>query len=198
MRTLSVTVLCLVALTAASPAQVRLGARLGATWSSTLATDEIGTNIKVKTGIAPTLSLTASIPSGRKFRLGLETVLTTSSVEASDDQGTNDLGSLRTASLLLTAEGPAMFAGIYWRVGLGLIKFLPSEKQGLFLQGGPTRITGNLTAEYRKAIKPGWEFAAGVRYGIHQFTTKELQSRGFSRSQMVHRVGLELGAARYF
>ena len=180
------------------PAQVRVGARLGGTWSSTLAEDEIGTQIEVETGIAPTVTLTASIPSGKKYRLGLETIISTSSLEATDDNGTADLGSLRTATLLATAGGPAMIAGLYWQVGAGVIKYFPGDKDGLFRQGGPLRLTGSFLLELRRPLRQGWEWSVGARYGFHQFITKELESRGSSRPQAVHRAGLEVGVARYF
>ena len=198
MRIFSLTILLAIGGSIALPAQVRVAGRLGGTWSSTLVEDQIGTPIAVKTGIAPTLSLGASIPSGKKYRLGLEALLSTSSAKAEDDNGTTDLGSVRTATLLITAGGPAMIAGFHWQVGLGLIKYFPGDKEGLFRQGGPGRITGTLLAEYRRELKPGWEWTVGARYGLHQFITKELESRGFSRPQSVHRVGLEVGVARYF
>jgi hypothetical protein len=179
-------------------AQIRATARLGAVWSSKLATDEIVEKIDVTTGIGPMLALGVSIPSGTRFRLGLETVLSTASVTAEAAGGNADLGTLRTASLMLTAEGPLMVRGFFWRAGAGMIKYLPAEKQGIFLQGGPSRIIGNFTVEYRKPLSPGWEGVGGVRYGFHQFTTKQLEAHGFSRGQAVHRVGLEVGVARYF
>ncbi|HEV8125683.1 MAG TPA: hypothetical protein VGP80_15655 [Gemmatimonadales bacterium] len=199
MRILNITTLITIALaTTVSAQQVRLGARLGATWSSTLMKDVVVSPISVKAGIAPTLALSASIPSGRKYRLGLETVFTTASVKATENGVDTDLGSLRTATILLAAEGPLMVRDFYFRIGVGLMKYLPSEKTGIFQQGGPTRITGNFTAEYRKDLHPGWEWVAAARYGLSSFTTKELQSRGFTRSQAIHRVGLEVGVVKDF
>lgn len=182
----------------ALPAQIRASARLGGTWSSTLAEDEIGTPISVETGIAPTLTLAASVPAGRKYRLGLETILSTSSIEAKDDNTTTDLGSVRTLTLNLTGGGPAMVNGFFWQAGVGFIKYLPSDEEGLFRQGGPGRIIGSFLVEYRRPLRPGWEWTVGARYAFHQFITKEMESRGFSRPQAVHRAGLEVGVARYF
>ncbi|MEP7325930.1 MAG: hypothetical protein ABI836_08285 [Gemmatimonadota bacterium] len=184
--------------TAASAQQVRIGARLGATWSSTLMKDVIVNPITVKAGIAPTLALTASIPSGKKYRIGLEAVFSTASVKAKESGTTTDLGSLRTAALMLAADGPLMVRDFYFRIGVGFLKYLPSDKTGIFLQGGSARITGNFTAEYRRILRPGWYGMGAIRYGLSSFTTKELQSRGFTRSQVVHRVGLELGVAKDF
>ena len=193
-----VPLLLLALIPSALPAQIRASARLGGTWSSTLAEDEIGTPITVETGIAPTLALGATIPTGKKYRLGLETILSTSSVEASDDNATTDLGGVRTLTLNLTGGGPAMLTGFFWQAGVGFIKYLPGDKEGLFRQGGPGRIIGSFLVEYRRPLRPGWEWTVGARYAFHQFITKELESRGFSRPQAVHRVGLEVGVARYF
>jgi len=190
--------LLLMALPAALPAQIRGTARLGGTWSSTLSEDEIGTPITVETGIAPTLALGVSIPTGKKYRLGLETLLSTSSMEASDDFTTTDLGSLRTLTLNLTGGGPAMLNGVFWQAGVGFIKYLPGDKEGLFRQGGPARIIGSFLVEYRRPLRPGWEWTVGARYAFHQFITREMESRGFTRPQAVHRAGLEVGVARYF
>ncbi len=179
-------------------AQIRVSGRLGAVWSSKLSTDQIVEPIDVKAGIGPSLALGLSIPSGKRFRLGLEAALSTSSVKASAPSGESDLGSLRTASILITAEGPLMASGLYWRAGAGILKYLPSRKEGLFQQGGSARLTGSLAVEYRRLLSPLWEGTAGVRYSLHQFTTRQLEASGFSRGQAVHRVGVELGAARYF
>lgn len=178
--------------------QVRVGARLGATWTSTLLEDVIVSPIKVKAGIAPTLSLTASIPVGARYRMGLEGVFSTGSVHATENGQETDLGSLRTGSLMLMAEGPLMVKDFFWRAGVGVIKYLPSEKEGIFLQGGPSRLAGNFTVEYRRVIRTGWEGIGALRYGYQSFMTDELKSRGFTRAQAVHRVGLEAGVARYF
>lgn len=195
---ISAFLLLLAAIPVDLPAQIRASARLGGTWSSTLAEDEIGTPITVETGIAPGIALGASIPAGGKYRLGLETILSTSSIEASDENTTTDLGSIRTLTINLIGGGPAMVNGVYWQAGVGFIKYLPSDKEGLFRQGGPGRVIGSFLVEYRRAFKPGWEWTVGARYAFHQFITKEMESRGFSRPQAVHRAGLEVGVARYF
>lgn len=199
MRTFRITAFLLLTLASAAAAQqVRLGARLGATWSSTLMEDVIITPIRVKAGIAPTLSLSATIPTGKQYRLGLETILTTGSLSATDNGAETDLGSLRTATFMITAEGPIMIRDVFFRLGVGMIKYLPSEKTGIFLQGGPARITGTLAAEYRRLLRPGLNLVVGGRYGLHGFTTKELEARGFTRTQAIHRVSLEVGVIRDF
>ena len=195
---ISAFLLLLTAVPATLPAQIRASAKLGATWSSTLAEDEIGTPITVTTEIAPTLTLGATIPTGKKYRIGLETIFSTSSLEADDQISTTDLGSIRTLTLSLVGGGPAMVRGISWQAGVGFIKYLPGDKEGLFRQGGPGRIIGSFLVEYRRPLRPGWEWTVGARYAFHQFITKEMESRGFSRPQAVHRAGLEVGVARYF
>ena len=180
-------------------AQVRGSVRLGATWTSALVKDQIvASPITVKTGLAPTLTIGASLPSGKRYRIGMEALFTTSSLRAQEPGQTGDLGSLRTATLLLTAEGPTMVSHLHWRAGIGLIKYLPSDHVGLFQLGGPTRFIGSIGAEYVRPWKPGWEWLAGIRYSYHGFSTATLAARGFSQSESVHRVWLEAGVARYF
>lgn len=190
--------LILAGIPASLTAQVRVGARLGATWSSTLVEDMIVNPIDVKPGIAPTLVLGASLPTGRRYRIGLEGIVTTASLSAQENGAETDLGGLRTVTLLLTGEGPLMVRDVYWRVGVGFISYAPGEQEGLFQQGGPTRLTGSIAAEYRRAWRPGWDWVVGARYSLHGFNTDELKARGFSRSRLVHRVGLEAGLSRSF
>lgn len=181
----------------ANAQEVRLSAGLGATWSSTLVTDQIVNPIDVNPGLSPTLVLGASIPAGERIRLGLQGSLSTGSLTAEEEgTGGTDLGSLRTAEILLAASGPAMVRQVYWQAGLGLLKYLPSEKQGLFLQGGPTRLLGSVGAEYRYPWKPEMDLTISARYTYHRFTTAELERRGFSRTQDVHRIALTVGIAR--
>jgi len=91
-----------------------------------------------------------------------------------------------------------MVRHLYWRAGAGLLAYWPGRKEGLFLQGGPTRLMGSLGLDYRYPWRDGWEWTASARYAFHRFTTAQLQTRGFSQAQDVHRLGLQIGAARYF
>lgn len=177
-------------------AQVRLAGGIGATWSSTLVTDDIINPIDVKAAIAPTLTGSASLPFGERIRVGLQGSLTSSSLSAREVGNDADLGSLRTGEILLFATGPAMVSHIYWKAGLGMLKYWPSEKQGLFLQGGPARLLGSVGAEYRRPWRAGLDFTISARYSYHRFTTDQLEARGFSRSQDVHRVMIGVGVAR--
>lgn len=179
-------------------AQTRVAAGLGATWSSTLVTDQIVNPIDVRASLAPTLSFEATIPSGPRYRLGLAAAFTLGSVRAEENGATTDLGGLRTGSIQLIAEGPAMVRHLYWRAGVGLLAYWPSRKEGLFLQGGPTRLMGSIGLDYRLPWRDGWEWTISGRYAYHRFNTAQLQTRGFSQAQDVHRLGLEVGAARYF
>ncbi len=179
-------------------AQTRVAAGVGGTWSSTLVTDQIVNPVNVRASLAPTLSLEATIPSGPRYRVGIAAAITLGSVHAEENGVTTDLGGLRTGSIQLIAEGPAMLRHLYWRAGVGLLAYWPGRKEGLFLQGGPTRLMGSFGLDYRLPWRDGWEWTASARYAYHRFTTAQLQSRGFSQAQDVHRLGLQVGAARYF
>ncbi|MGE0353166.1 MAG: hypothetical protein AB7I33_07985 [Gemmatimonadales bacterium] len=187
-----------VATTGPAAAQVRASLRAGVTWSSTLLDDEIVNPIKLETGLAPTLVAGASLPVGLKYRLGLEARLTTSSLTAKENGQETDLGGLRTASLQLVGEGPAMVRRVRWRAGVGFLKYLPAEKTGVFADGGPARLMGSFSAEYHREFRPGWEGTAGLDYAYHRFTTEALKARGFSQTQDVHRVSLSVGVSRSF
>ena len=59
----------------------------------------------------------------------------------------------------------------------------------------------NVTAEAAKIIACPvtdgcWADGTAARWDAHQFSTDELRIRGYSNSQLVHRVGLSLGVAR--
>lgn len=192
--------LCFSALAlAAAPAraQVRLAGGLGATWSSTLVTDQIINPVDVKAAIAPTLTASASLPFGDRIRVGLQGSLTSSSLKATETGNPDsDMGTLRTGEILAFAAGPAMVRHVYWKAGIGMLKYWPSEKQGLFLQGGPARLLGSVGAEYRHSWRSGLDLTISARYSYHRFTTDQLEARGFSRTQDVHRIMIGVGVAR--
>jgi hypothetical protein len=160
-------------------------------------TDQIINPVDVKAAIAPTLTASASLPFGERIRVGLQGSLTSSALKATETGSPDgDLGTLRTGEILAFATGPAMVKDVYWKAGLGMLKYWPSEQQGLFLQGGPARLLGSVGAEYRRPWRAGLDFTISARYSYHRFTTDQLEARGFSRTQSVHRITLGVGVAR--
>lgn len=176
-------------------AQTEYYARLGAIGASNMLRDVIVSEVTVRQSIAPMLALGGSLPIAQRYRANLEAVVSSGGYHSDDGGVEADLGTLRTASLLLGLEGPIVPA-IRWRVGAGALLYSASEDQGVFLQGGTTRFLAGVGADYRRPALRGWDLMASLRYDYHRFTTEELERRGFSLTQPVSRVSLSVGLAR--
>jgi hypothetical protein len=176
-------------------AQTDYYARAGAMWSSTLLRDVLVTEVTVEQSIVPMVALGASLPISPGYRAGLEATLTSGGLSAEQDGGETDLGTLRTASLLLGLDGP-IWRAVRWRVGIGGLLYWPSEDRGIFLQGAPVRLLAGAGADWRSPVMSSWDLMISARYDVHRFTTDELERRGFSNAQGVSRVSLSVGLAR--
>jgi hypothetical protein len=191
--------LIVAALIAASPtvlyAQADYYARIGAIGSSKLLRDVIVDEITVKQSIAPMVAVGASLPIAPGYRTGLEASLTSGGYHSEEAGREEDLGTLRTGSLLLGLEGP-IYRGVRWRAGVGALFYWPSEDSGMFQEGGPTRVLFGAGADYRRPVLPKWDLMTSLRYDFHRFTTDELKRRGFSQTQGVGRISLSIGLAR--
>jgi hypothetical protein len=176
-------------------AQTDYYARAGAVWASTLVRDVLASEITVRQSIAPMVAIGASMPFSPGYRAGIEATLASGGFDAEQDGSETDLGTIRTASVLASLDGP-IWETIRWRVGLGGIFYWPSEDRGIFLQGGATRFLAGAGADYRRPVLPSWDLMVSARYDFHRFTTDELERRGFSHAQTVSRVSLSVGLAR--
>lgn len=176
-----------------------LYARFGAVYSSTLVTDAIvGSNlIETKVGIAPALTLGVGYPIAPGYSAGVEAMLARGGLSAMDDftGETSDLGTLMTVTTTATLAGPIRW-GLSWRVAVGLISYLPSEDEGIFLRGGTSRLLAGAQVEYRRPALRGWDLTVAAGADLHRFTTEELQARGFGGTQGVGRGMLSVGLAR--
>ena len=176
-------------------AQTDYYARAGAQWASTLVRDVLVTEVKVQQSIAPMVALGASMPISPGYRFGLEGTLSSGGYSAEQDGDETDLGTVRTATVMLGLDGP-VWKMIRWRVGLGGIFYWPSEDRGIFLQGGPVRFLAGAGADWRNPVMRSWDLMVSARYDFHRFTTDELDLRGFSQAQSVSRVSLSVGLSR--
>ena len=176
-------------------AQTDYYARLGVVGASTLVRDVLGTEITVRQSLAPMVTAGAAMPISPGYRAGVEASLASGGFDAEQDGGSTDLGTVRTASVLVGLDGP-IWKSVRWRAGLGGILYWPSEDQGIFLQGGPVRFLAGAGADWRHPVLPSWDLMVSARYDFHRFTTDELERRGFSQAQGVSRVSLSVGIAR--
>ena len=179
-------------------AQVTWSARLGATMTSTMVTDQLGSNgITVAPGVSPTLGLEASLPLHTKNPVdaSFELRVTTATLQRTEGGATTDLASMRTFALTGGIRGH-IFDGFFWRAGAGLVSYLTSEKASVFQDGAPNRFLATAGVEYRRSLTPVTALSAIVRYDMHGFTTEQLRSSGYTGSQMVHRVMIGVGVSR--
>jgi hypothetical protein len=176
-------------------AQTDYYARAGAVWASTLVRDALEDEIGVQQSIAPMVAVGASLPFSPGYRAALEATLASGGFAAEQGGTETDLGTLRTASVLLGLDGPIAGA-LRWRAGLGGIFYWPADDRGIFLQGGPVRFLAGAGADWRRPVLRTWDLLVSARYDYHRFTTDELERRGFSQAQGVTRVSLSVGIAR--
>jgi hypothetical protein len=195
-KTILFLALLLLARVSGLPAQVEYHARVGAVGASTLLRDFIVNEIAVRQSIAPMIALGATLPIGPLgYRVGLEGTLASGKFHSSESGDDTDLGSLRTATLLLGIEGP-LVRTFRWHAGVGGIKYWPADEAGIFLAGGTTRFLAGAGVDYRRAVLPKWDLMTTLSYDFHRFSTDELEARGFSQTQGVNRVSLSVGLSR--
>lgn len=190
----------LLALGPAGPlaAQVTWSARLGATLTTAMISDQLGPDaIKIAPGVAPSLGIEASLPLHTKTPVdaSFELRATTATLRRTEGGTTTDLASMRTFALTAGIRSHITH-GVFWRVGAGIVSYATSEKASVFQDGAPTRFLATAGLEYRRPLTPIYTLSGIVRYDLHGFTTEQLRSSGYTGSQMVHRVMLGVGVAR--
>lgn len=169
----------------------------GVTMGTPLVEDVLGGPVSLGTGVAPTLAIALEVPIDATYR-GMIEVRASRGTLAVDDDGTDDeLGNLTTASVMGLVNGP-LFGAFRWEVGAGIITYRPADRGGVFAQGGPSPWILGAGLSWTRALNPSTDFVAGARYDFHQFRTRQLETRGYSQYQTVHRVGIGVGVARRF
>jgi hypothetical protein len=179
-------------------AQTEYYARIGAIGATNLLHDVIVTELTLRQSIAPMIALGGSLPVGsRGYRANLEATLVSGKYHRSQDGNSDNIGTLRTATLMLGLEGP-VWREVRWRAGLGAIQYWPADDEGIFLSGGTTRFLVGAGADYRRPVMAKWDLMTSLRYDFHRFRTGTLEARGFSQSQGVSRASLSVGLSRSF
>jgi hypothetical protein len=187
--------LAVLALAAMAPAvlsaQTRYSFGVSATAGTKLVSDRIFQDISVEQKVAPTFTLGISTPVSSKERGSLELSLGLGQTQIKEEGiGESDGPDFKTLGLSLGVDGP-MIKPLRYRIGAGLIKYLP-DKEGFFRQGGPLLLTLGLGLDAPLYRTSSLGFVARLRYDYQRFSTDELRTAGFARTQDVHRVGLGL------
>lgn len=180
-------------------AQTHYYARLGPVFSTRILRDVLYEPVVTKPGIAPTLFAGFGIPFGGKYRGGIEISMGRASLETSTPDTpsapSTDIGAvwLGTAMVMMDAPIRSRFRG---RAGIGAIRYMPSADDGMWAQGGATRMLFGAGLDYEMPASSSFSVMISARYDYHRFTTAELKSRGFTLEQPVNRLSLSVGLAR--
>ncbi len=187
---LTLTVLALAS--APLAAQVRYSAMLSVGGGTVLLSDRIFQDIELEQKRFAAFTLGASLPVAPRDLLGIEVGLGAGGTRVFEEGvGRAEGPSYRTLTATLGYEGPVVWR-LRYRASAGVLKYLP-DKEGVFRQGGPAALLLGAAAEYRMPFGPGLDLFGRLQYDFHRFFTRELEDRGFGRSQDVHRLALGLG-----
>jgi hypothetical protein len=168
--------------------QARYSVGFGVMAGTKLATDRIFQDIQVTQQLMPTVTIGASLPVSSRERGGLELGLGFGQTRIKESGfPTTDGTSFRLLSISAGVDGP-MLGPLRYRVGAGLLKYL-ADRDGIFRQGGPLLLLLTLGADCQIYTRGAMGLAARLRYDYQRFSTDELRTAGFARTQDVQRVG---------
>jgi hypothetical protein len=187
--------LAALALAAIAPApvlaQTRYSFGVGFTGGTKLLEDRIFETITVEQRPAPTFTLGVSTPVSTRERAGVELSLGLGKTRIKESgQPEIDGPDFKTLALSVGVDGPVLKV-LRYRIGAGLIKYMP-DKEAFFRQGGPLLLTLALGADVPVYHTGSLGLVGRIRYDYQRFSTDELRTAGFARTQDVHRVGLGL------
>lgn len=191
MRLFSTTLALATLLPAALAGQARYSVGFGMMAGTKLATDRIFQNITITQELAPTFTIGASLPVSARERAGLEISLGLGKTQVKEGGfPTVDGPSYKTLGFSAGVDGP-LLGPFRYRFGAGLTKYL-ADKEGIFRQGGPLLLALTLGSDYHVFTSNKVGVVARLRYDYQRFSTDELRTTGFARTQDVHRLGLGL------
>jgi len=180
-------------------AQTHYYARLGPVYSTRIVRDVLYEPVVTKPGLAPTLFAGFGVPVGSRYRGGVEVSLGRAGLNTSTPDTPNapstDLGGVWLGSAMVMMDAPIR-SRLRGRAGIGAIRYMPSDDDGMWAQGGTTRMLFGAGLDYEMPASSSWNVMLSARYDYHRFTTAELRSRGFRLEQPVNRLSLSVGLAR--
>jgi hypothetical protein len=176
-------------------AQVSVTTSLGLRYTSPLVRDSIVTSFDVRAALAPALTLTAGTALKPPWTAELSLDVSTSGVSRHDADGTVAPITHLTTLAVGVALARTLNHGFTARGGIGGLKYLPSERTGIFRDGsGAVTPFGQAAVQWAPPGLLAGRMAVEARYDLHRFLTPALRNEGFTNSRVVHRVAL---AARY-
>jgi hypothetical protein len=176
-------------------AQVAVAVSAGARYSTALVHDSIVTPFDVRPALAPTVAVTLATPFERGWAAQATIDFSTSDIRRHDPGGSSvEFGRVSTAAFTVGVLR-RLPAGLVARIGGGGLKYIPSEKSGIFRSGsGSIAGLGALALSHALPVGKRYHLALEARYDVHGFTTPALRDEGFGSARAVHRVALSIRA----
>jgi hypothetical protein len=189
--------LILVSLSAYPPirlsAQVSLHAAVGARYTTSLVHDSIVVPFDVRPAIGPALAIGISERSQGSWTPNATLDVSWSALQRHESGATAKITALTTVAFTVGLRHD-VGQGLAGRVGLGVLKYLPSEKTGLFRSGSGLSALGTASLDWMPAATAQRGIGLSLQYDVHRFTTAALHAEGFTSPQLVHRVSLAVRA----
>lgn len=195
MRTRLAVLALLLPTTLTGQAFVRIGG--GVTGSTAFLKDFLVEPIAARQSIAPTAQVLLGWQLASGFRMGVEARYAIGTWEVEDGDYTDDLGSLKTLSLALFADGPISGA-LRWEAVAGMLRYQPESEVGPFGSGAPSPWLVGGGVSWSRPLNEAFTVVVAARYDYHGFNTKRLDTDGYGSRQSVHRGGLTLAVERGF
>jgi len=175
--------------------QLAVAVAAGVRYTSTLVHDSIVAPFDVRAALAPTVAVTLATPFERGWAAQATFDFSTSDVRRHDPDGSSvDLGRVSTAAFSVGVLR-RLPAGLVARIGGGGLKYLPSERSGIFRSGsGSIAGLGALALSHALPVGKRYHLALEARYDVHGFTTPALRDEGFGSARVVHGVALSVRA----
>jgi hypothetical protein len=151
--------------------------------------DSIVVPIDVQPSIAPALALSVSERTRTPWTPDATIDLSWSGLERHESGTSTKITSLTTFAFTVGVRH-ALTRGVDARIGLGVLKYLPGEKIGLFRDGSGISALGTASVEWIPSATAGRGIGVALQYDVHRFSTPALQSEGFTSRQLVHRLAL--------
>jgi hypothetical protein len=174
------------------PAQVSFSISAGARYNTVLVHDQIVTSFDVRPALAPAMSIAAAMPLDSPWTVLATLDLSTSGVSRIDAGGGEAPITRLTTAGLTVGLGRPLKSWLSGSAAVGVLKYFPSERLGLFQSGGPYFPYAQVTLGFAPELAARHGVALELRYDVHKFITDALRIEGFSESRVVHRVALAL------
>ncbi|HYS19646.1 MAG TPA: hypothetical protein VEO73_01025 [Gemmatimonadales bacterium] len=174
-------------------AQASLNVSFGARYTTTLVHDSIVSPFDIRLGIAPALTLVAGLPLEAPWTADGVLDLSYGLVSRHDQGGGVTAITHVTTLTLGVALRRDLRHGFSAAAGAGLLAYLPTERIGIFRDGGgPVVPMGTAAVSYSPPFAARRGLTLEARYDLHGFLTPALRTEGFVNSTVVHRVALAL------